>query len=183
MATAETEAIEYDCDQGGTLLKSTVQSLGKKRRCPACQSYTRVNARQNPQELPPGTLISSADLFQNAQEPAPTVQENTPAQPTAATEAPNTDPREPVFINRPTPEVTQKPAKAAADDQNLLLQKINDTQKRSTILADHQTPFARKVMICLEWMLALALALLGMTVLGGGLALILYALTGFQMPG
>ena len=38
-------------------------------------------------------------------------------------------------------------------------------------------------MICLEWMLALALALLGMTVLGGGLALILYALTGFQMPG
>ena len=35
--------IDYTCENCGQLLQSRPQSIGKKRRCPACQSYTIVD--------------------------------------------------------------------------------------------------------------------------------------------
>ena len=139
MATAEVPVITYACQECGTLLKSKCESLGKKRRCPACQAYTIVQVEQGGQELHPG--IAGHNL-------------------------------EPAQVQTPVPMPVSPPINQP---------RLASQEERPLILPNSPIPFLRKLVISLEWAIAISAGIFGLAVVYSFLAMALISLTGLKI--
>jgi len=153
MATAEVPVITYACQECGTLLKSKCESLGKKRRCPACQAYTIVHVEQGSHELHP-------EFAGHNPEPAQ-MQLQWPVQMPVS----------------PPPAHIPTSVKAGIINQP----RLASQEERPLILPNSPIPFLRKFVISFEWLIAISAAIFGLAVVYSFLAMALISLTGLKI--
>ena len=160
--------IDYKCENCGQFLQSRPQSIGKKRRCPACQSYTIVD---NP--LPVSLTRPTALLTHDDDD-----------EPQTKTE------REISYVengpNQSTDFVLVRDDELPINEQLIAGEsavEISGEGSRliNAVVVDIQVPFARKIQICFEWLFAFLCVVIAVGLVLGVLLVPALILSGFRL--
>lgn len=166
MASANATVVEYACNRCGTLLKSRLQSMGKKRRCPACQSYTIVNNGHPPANI--------ARFHSSARDQEFARLRLAPVGNTARVTAPADAYGSVMSMRNPDTMIKLETPREP---------RVRDTAPPRSILVEGPISFRLKAQICFEWALALSVSVLALVVLYTAIAMGLSWITGFRLPG